>query len=57
LAAGSLRGAVLNVEINLPYLPADDPLRRDATAEIQTLVTGLDDREHAVRDAVSERLR
>jgi len=57
LAAGSLRGAVLNVEINLPYLPADDPLRRDATAEIQALVTGLDDREHAVRDAVSERLR
>lgn len=37
LAAAAVRGAVLNVRINLPYLPADEPLRREAAAEIAQL--------------------
>lgn len=57
LAVAGLRGAVINVEINLPYLPDDEPLRRNAADEIGTLLIGLDDRERAVQDAVAERLR
>lgn len=37
LAAAAVRGAVLNVRINLPYLPADEPLRHEAAAEIAQL--------------------
>jgi len=37
LAAAAVRGAVLNVRINLPYLPASEPMRRDAAAEIALL--------------------
>ena len=57
LAVACLRGAAMNVEINLPYLPADEPMRRDAADEIGTLLIGLDDRERAVQAAVGERLR
>jgi formiminotetrahydrofolate cyclodeaminase len=52
MAAASLRGAVLNVQINLPSLEADDPLRTEATAEIARLLDGLDGRELAVRQRV-----
>jgi glutamate formiminotransferase/formiminotetrahydrofolate cyclodeaminase len=37
LASAAVRGAVLNVRINLPYLPANEPLRRDALKEIAEL--------------------
>jgi formiminotetrahydrofolate cyclodeaminase len=37
LAAAALRGAVLNVRINLPYLAADEPMRREAPAELARL--------------------
>jgi formiminotetrahydrofolate cyclodeaminase len=37
LAASAVRGAVLNVRINLPYLPIDEPLRVSATKEIAEL--------------------
>ena len=37
LAAAGLRGAVLNVRINLPYLPADEPLRDSAPASLDLL--------------------
>lgn len=57
LAGAAIRGAAMNVEINLPALPADEPLRRDAAAEIGALLVGLDDRERAVRTTVAERLR
>lgn len=57
LAAGSLRGAALNVRINLPYLPADEPLRAKAADEIASLLADLDGRERAVRANVEERLR
>jgi methenyltetrahydrofolate cyclohydrolase len=57
LAASALRGAVLNVEINLPYLAADDSLGESAVAEIRRLLEGLDARELALRRAVDERMR
>jgi formiminotetrahydrofolate cyclodeaminase len=56
LAVTAMRGAALNVEINLPSLAADEPLRRDAADEIGMLLLGLDERERAVRAAVAERL-
>ena len=37
LAAAGARGAVLNVRINLPYLPADAPLRVTAGADADRL--------------------
>lgn len=37
LASAAVRGAVLNVRINLPYLPADDPLRAEAAREAALL--------------------
>lgn len=57
LAASALRGAALNVEINLPYLTSDETLRDEAAAEIGSLLAGVDERERAVRQAVAERLR
>jgi hypothetical protein len=48
---------VLNVEINLPYLAADDSLGESAVAEIRRLLEGLDARELALRRAVDERMR
>jgi formiminotetrahydrofolate cyclodeaminase len=37
LAAAGLRGALLNVRINLPHLADDEPLRQSAPAEIARL--------------------
>ncbi len=56
LALTALRGAALNVEINLPYVTADEPLRVEASSEIATLIAGADLRERSVRAAVAERL-
>ena len=56
LAAAAVRSAVLNVRINLPSLPDDDPLRREAGDRVDALLAGLDDREAALRAAVAERL-
>lgn len=57
LAATALRGAALNVEINLPSLAPDEPLRGEAARTIATLLATIDARERAVRIAVAERLR
>ena len=48
LASASARGAILNVRINLPYLPADAPLRDTAAADADRL-----DRRAAVVEAAT----
>jgi formiminotetrahydrofolate cyclodeaminase len=37
LSAAAIRGAILNVRINLPYLPEDAPIRAEAGAELGRL--------------------
>lgn len=56
LAAAGLRGAGLNVSINLPYLGESEPLRAEAAGELERLLDGLDARERAVREAVAVRI-
>ncbi len=56
LAATALRGAGLNVRINLPYLAADDPLRVDAARELDDLLAGLEERERSILQTVDGRL-
>ena len=56
LAAAGLRGAVLNVRINLPYLLPDEPLRDSAPAELERLEALADKGELATMTAVNERL-
>jgi formiminotetrahydrofolate cyclodeaminase len=56
LAVTALRGAALNVQINLPFLGSGEALRRQAGAEIAALLAPLDDRDRAVRRAVAGRL-
>ena len=56
LAATALRGAGLNVRINLPHLAADDPLRADAARDLDEMLAGLDERERAIRETVEGRL-
>jgi formiminotetrahydrofolate cyclodeaminase len=57
LAVAALRGAALNVQINLPYVTADEDLQTEAAGEIERLLATVDGRDRAIRDAVSERLR
>jgi methenyltetrahydrofolate cyclohydrolase len=57
LAVTAVRGAALNVQINLPSVTADDELRDEAASGIERLLAGLDERERLVRSAVAERLR
>ncbi|MGH2402251.1 MAG: cyclodeaminase/cyclohydrolase family protein [Candidatus Limnocylindria bacterium] len=57
LAVTALRGAALNVAINLPYVSEDDPLRDEASTESDRLLANVDGREQAIRDVVAERLR
>jgi formiminotetrahydrofolate cyclodeaminase len=56
LATAGLRGAVLNVRINVPYLAADDPLRASAPAEIERLEARATKGEQAALAAVDARL-
>jgi len=56
LAAAALRGALLNVRINLPYLAPDEPLRRSAPGEISRLEAVAAQREAAALRAVDARL-
>lgn len=56
LAAAGLRGALLNVRINLPYLATDEPFRLSAPAEIARLEAAATEHERAALGAVDERL-
>lgn len=56
LAGAALRGAALNVRINLPHLAADEPLRDEARRRLDELLDRLDERESRLRAAVEERI-
>jgi formiminotetrahydrofolate cyclodeaminase len=56
LAAAGLRGAVMNVRINLPYLPADEPMRDSAPAQLDHLEALAATGEEAAVAAVNARL-
>jgi formiminotetrahydrofolate cyclodeaminase len=56
LAAAGLRGALLNVRINLPYIAADEPLRTSAPGEIARLEAVATSGERAALSAVDARL-
>lgn len=56
LAAAALRGALLNVRINLPYLANDEPLRHSAPTEIARLGALAADGERAAMAAVDARM-
>jgi formiminotetrahydrofolate cyclodeaminase len=56
LAVAAVRGALLNVGINLPYLAEDDPLRADASARAERLSAAAGRLEHAARRAVEARM-
>ena len=56
LAVASARGAALNVRINLPYLPDDDPLRADAERALEEATSDLEARASAVHRQVEDRI-
>lgn len=56
LAAAAVRGALLNVQINLPYLPVDEPLRLTAADEMRRLEAAARDGEQAALSAVMARM-
>jgi formiminotetrahydrofolate cyclodeaminase len=56
LAAAGLRGALLNVRINLPYLASDEPMKQSAPAEIARLEALATAGERAALAAVDGRL-
>jgi formiminotetrahydrofolate cyclodeaminase len=57
LASASVRGALLNVRINLPYLPADEPMLATAPDEVERLERAADDGERATLDVVARRIQ
>jgi len=56
LAAAAVRGALLNVRINLPYLAADEPLRTSLPADIRRVETETVAIEDRVAAMVAERM-
>ena len=56
LASAAVRGAILNVRINLPYLPVDSPFRVETPAELARLEAAAIDRETAALGDVAARL-
>jgi formiminotetrahydrofolate cyclodeaminase len=56
LAAASVRGALLNVRINLPYLSADEPLRTSAPVDAARLERLANEQERATLEVVGARI-
>ncbi len=56
LASAAVRGAILNVRINLPYLPADAAVSASAPEEIARLEAAADDVEASALSSVAARL-
>jgi len=56
LAAAAVRGAALNVRINVPYLAEGDPLAADASAELDRLLARADEGERRVAAIVADRM-
>lgn len=56
LAVTAMRGAAMNVRINLPHLPDTDDLSEQAAAEVDELLVRLDERLGAVERTVAERM-
>lgn len=56
LASAAVRGAILNVRINLPYLPAEAELRDAAPAELEALEARADEVERATVAEVNRRI-
>jgi formiminotetrahydrofolate cyclodeaminase len=56
LAATAVRGAILNVRINLPYLPDGAALFAEAPAELARLAAAADEAEETALSAVERRL-
>jgi formiminotetrahydrofolate cyclodeaminase len=54
LASASVRGALLNVRINLPSLAEDDPVRRSAATRVDALDAEARERERHVLAVVAE---
>ena len=56
LAAAAIRGAALNVEINLPDVVNDEELAAEARQTVDELLRDLERREGALTSAVNERI-
>ena len=56
LAAAAVRGAGLNVRINVPYLGEDDPLAAGASAELDRFLASADEMERRVAAVVADRM-
>jgi formiminotetrahydrofolate cyclodeaminase len=56
LAGTAVRGAALNVRINLPYLAADDALRTSAPEELERIQPSADAAERQTLDIVASKI-
>ena len=57
LAMAALRGAILNVQINLPYLDPSEPLRDAAPAELAHLAGTAEESYRVTAEVVSGRIQ